>query len=210
MEITLVEIARWAKSNDLDEQFAQLREDDPEFEDSIIAACDDQTLLQFAKDRDSTKRRLFASGLVQRLVFAIYSPHWLPYHFSRFQGMTPFDDYKKSEFERIENVYQRCRVVEDMRSSEQEEIKNLGNMILDYRHDRWFPDANTTKLLQLLEYQIEMSFRSGVTTYTMRLCKACNDGFKSWLVSGVELASEECPFCVLGITYPQKTGKTTG
>ncbi len=210
MEITLVEIARWAKSNDLDEQFAQQREDDPEFEDSIIAACDDQTLLQFAQDRDSTKRRLFASGLVQRLVGVIYLPHWLPYHFSRFQGMMPFVEYEENERERIENVYQGCRVVEDMRKSEQEEIKNLGSIILDFRHDRRFPDANTSKLLQLLEYQIEMSFRSGVTTYTMRLCKACNDGFKSWLALGVEIQSERCPFCVLGITYPQKTGGNKG
>jgi hypothetical protein len=207
MKITLARITRWAESNDLDHEFCQIEEQDPDgFEQEVIAACDDLTLLGFAKNRISTKRKFFASALVQSLVFYLYSPHELPYHFSRFQGMIPFDDYKNAELERIQNVYQRCCVVDEMRNSEQEEIKNLGNMILDYRHDRLLPDSSTAKLLQLLNYQIEVSFRPGVSTYTMRLCKLCNDGFKSWLVSGAEIQSEKCPFCLLGITYPQKTG----
>jgi|CXWL01.1.fsa_nt_gi hypothetical protein len=208
MDITLAEIKRWAGSNDLDDRFAQLQEDDPDgFDHFVVAACDDQTLLDFAKNRNSTKRQFFASALVQRVVFYLYSPHSLPYQFSRFQGMISFDEYKNGELERIENVYRRCRVVDEMRNSEQEEITNIGNMILDYRHDRRLPDANTTKLLRLLNYQIEMSFRPGVTTYQLRLCKSCNDGFKSWLSSGNETESEKCPFCILGITYPQKTGE---
>lgn len=210
MEIKLAEITRWAESNDLDDLFSQLEEKDPDgFEHDVIAACDDLALLGFAKNRISTKRMFFASALVQRLVFYIYSPHQLPYQFSRFQGMIPFDDYKSGELKRIDNIYQRCCVVDEMRNSEQEEIKNLGNMILDYRHDRLLPDSSTARLLRLLNHQIEASFRPGVNTYTMRLCQRCNDSFKSWLVSGVEIASEKCPFCLLGITYPRKNKMTT-
>ncbi len=81
-------------------------------------------------------------------------------------------------------------------------------MILDYRHDRRRSEASTSKLLKLLNYQIEMSFRPGGTSWTMRVCKSCSDGFKSWTASGVENEKDRCPFCVLRITYPQKTGKT--
>lgn len=208
MKITLDEIRCWANTTNLDERFAQLQEEDSDvFDNCDINACDDQTLLEFALNRDSTKRQYFMTGLVQRLVSYLYSFHNLPYEFSRFEGMLSFDDYKSRELERIANVYEHCRIVEAMRNSDQEEIKNLGNMILDYRHDRRSPGANTTKLVQLLDYQIKMSFRPGVTTYTTRLCKICADGFKSWLVLGVEIETEKCPFCVLGITYPQKTGK---
>jgi hypothetical protein len=210
MEIALAKITRWAESNDLDDEFAQLQEQDPDgFEQDVIAACDDLSLLGFAKNRISMKRKFFASALVQSLVFHLYSPHQLPYQFSRFQGMMPFDVYKNEELKRIESVYQRCCIVDDMRNSEQEEIKNLGNMILDYRHDRLLPDSSTAKLLRLLYHQIEASFRPGVSTYTMRICKRCNDHFKSWLVSDVEVASEKCPFCLFGITYPQKNKMTT-
>lgn len=209
MEITLAEIRRWAESSDLDLEFARLREQDPEkFKQDVITACDDWTLLRFARNRNSTKRQFFAFTLVHRLVFYLYTPHSLPYPYSRFQGMIPLDDYKKVELERTENVYQRCLVIEEMRESEQEEIKNLGNMILDYRHDRLLPDASTAKLLQLLNYQIDVSFRPGVTQYRVRLCKVCNDGFKFWLVPDGNIESEKCPFCLLGISYPQKN-KTT-
>jgi hypothetical protein len=97
-----------------------------------------------------------------------------------------------------------------MRNSEQEEVKNIGNMILDYRHDRRFPNATTTKLMQLINNQIQQSFLPNTTTYKMRLCTTCEDGFKSWLVSGQEPESETCPFCKLKIQYPQKTGKNAG
>ncbi len=207
MDITLREIERWANSDKLDKRFDQLMADEQDFELAIIAACDDKSLLAFAANRQSTKRMFFATALVHRLVHYLYSPHGLPYHFSRFQGMISLDEYKNDELERIENVYQRCGVVEEMRNSEQEEIKNLGNMILDYRHDRLFPDASTSKLMQLLNYQIELSFRPSTTTYKMRICQTCDDHFKSWLVSGIENETETCPFCILGISYPQKGGK---
>ncbi|QDT87140.1 hypothetical protein [Gimesia chilikensis] len=208
MEITLDEIRRWANTSDLDERFAQLQEEDPDlFEVCVLDACDDQTLLEFARNRESTKRQYFITGLVQRLVYYLYSFHSLPYEFSRLQGMISLDEYKSRELDRMENVYQHCRIVETMRNSDQNEIKNLGNMILDYRHDRYRSGANTTKLLQLLDYQIKLSFRPGVTTYVTRLCKLCDDEFKSWLISGGEIETEKCPFCVLKISYPQKYGK---
>ena len=54
MEITLAEITRWANSNELDAHLGQLQEEDPEsFEHFILAACDDQSLLEFAKKRSS-------------------------------------------------------------------------------------------------------------------------------------------------------------
>jgi hypothetical protein len=124
--------------------------------------------------------------------------------------MMPFDAYRAAELERIENVYARSRVVEDMRRSEQDEISNLGDMILDYRHDRRRSEASTSKLLQLLNYQIEMSFRADVANWTMRQCKSCNDGFKWWTASGVEIEKDRCPFCVLRLSYPQKTGRNAG
>lgn len=210
MDVTFSEIERWANTDELDDRFDQLMDEEQDFDLSIIAACDDKSLVSFASNRESTKRRFFAFALVERLVSCLYSPHGLPYSFSRFQGMISLDEYKRGEIERIENVYQRCSVVEQMRNSPQEEIKNLGNMILDYRHDQRFPGANTTKLTQLLNYQIDSSFRPDTSTYTMRLCQTCNDGFKSWLVAGAEPERERCPFCVLGIDYPQKTGKNAG
>lgn len=211
MDLTLADITRWANTSELDTSFAQLRDEDPDgFDAVVIAACDDDALLAFAKNRNSVKRRFFASGLVERLVSDLYAPHHLPYEFSRFAGMMSFDDYKAAELERMEKVYARCHVVEAMRRSEQEEISNLGDMILDYRQDRRSSEASTAKLRRLLNYQIEMSFRPGVESWTMRLCTSCNDGFKSWLASGVALEKDRCPFCVLRLNYPQKTGKNAG
>jgi hypothetical protein len=207
----LANIERWVNTSELDTLFDALRDEDGDgFHSCVIAACDDDQLLTFAKNRNSTKRQFFASGLVERLVFDLYAPHHLPYEYSRFAGMMSLDNYKAAELKRMENVYNRCLVVEAMRHSEQDEISNLGNMILDYRHDRRHPEVSTAKLLQLLNYQIEISFRTGVTSWTMRSCKSCNDGFRSWLASGVEFEKDRCPFCVLRISYPQKTGRNAG
>ena len=210
MDVTFSEIERWVNGDDLDDRFDQVMDEEQDIDLLIIAACDDKSLVSFASNRESTKRRFFAFALVDRLVSCLYSPHGLPYPFSRFQGMISLDDYKREEIERIENVYRRCRIVEQMRNSPQEEVKNLGNMILDYRHDQRFPGANTKKLIELLNYQIDSSFRPDTSTYTTRLCQICNDGFKSWVVAGTEPDRERCPFCVLGIEYPQKTGKNAG
>jgi hypothetical protein len=208
MQTTLAEITLWASTSELDERFAQLFDDDYEgFEHDLLSACDDLKLLEFASNRNSTKRQFFGYALVQRLVSHLYLPSNLPYSFSRFEGLISLDQYRTNELKRIEHMYELCCVVEKMRNSELEEIANLGNMILDYRHDRLFPDADATKLLRLLNYQIEQSLKPGVTAYTYRLCETCNDGFKSWLLSGVECDVRKCPFCCLGIIYPQKTGK---
>lgn len=207
MDVTFSEIEQWANTDDLDDRFDQWMDDEQDFDLLIIAACDDDALIRFASNRESTKRKFFGSALVERLVSCLYSPHGLPYPFSRFQGMIPLDEYQRVEMERIENVYRRCCVVERMRNSRQEEIKNLANMILDYRHDQRLPGANTAKLIQLLNYQIECSFRPDTSQYRLRLCQICDDGFKSWIVAGKEPEGERCPFCVLGIQYPQKTGK---
>lgn len=207
MDITFSEIERWANTDELDDRFDQLMVDEQDFDLLIIAACDDTSLVKFASNRSSTKRRFFGAALVERLVSALYSPHELPYRFSRFEGMLSLDEYKRAETTRIDSVYRTCCVVEQLRSSPQEEIKNLGNLILDYRHDQMMPGANTAKLLQLLRYQIDSSFRPDTSDYTMRLCQTCNDAFKSWIVAGNEPERERCPFCVLGIQYPQKSGK---
>ena len=210
MDITLAEIERWANSSELDEQFDRLFDDEQDFGEVILASCDDATLLRFSENRNSGRRQFFAVGLIQRLVPALYAVHGLPYEFSRFSGMLSFDEYKDSETNRLQRVYDACKLVEMMRTSKQEEIKNIGDMILDYRHDRRRPNATTTKLIQLLHYQIQLSFRPDVTSYTMRICGYCNDGFKSWIDSGTEIESTKCPFCVLKIQYPQKTGKNAG
>ncbi len=129
--VTLANIERWANTSELDTLFFDaLRDEDGDgFQSCVIAACDDDQLLTFAKTRNSAKRQFFASGLVERLVFHLYAPHHLPYEFSRTAGLMPFDEYKAAELQRMENVYARCRVVEDMRRSEQDEISNLGDMI---------------------------------------------------------------------------------
>lgn len=207
MDVPFSEIERWANTDDLDDHFDQLMSSEQDFDLLIIAACDDDSLVRFASNRESTKRRFFGVAMVERLVSCLYSPHGLPYRFSRFQGMISLDEYKRAETNRIENVYRRCLIVERMRNSPQEEIKNLGNMILDYRHDQLFPGASTAKLIQLLHYQINSSFRPDTSDHTMRLCRTCNNGFKSWIVAGTEPEQERCPFCILGIEYPQKTGK---
>ena len=206
MGITFSEVERWAGSTELDTQFEQYFAEDPEFDHLIFSHCDYKSLLAFASDRDSAKRIFFVSELVRRLVSCLYSPHGLPYHFSRSDGLIPPDDYKKAELQRVENVYQGCTIVEEMRNSEQEEIKNLGNMVLDFRNDRISPKATTTKLLRLLDYQIEVSFTPDTTRYTVRVCKICEDWFKSWVVAGAETETERCPFCILQIDYPQKNG----
>ena len=141
------------------------------------------------------------------MVPGLYAYHGLPYKFSRFSGLVSFDDYRDQETDRLKRVYESAKTVEAMRTSKQEEIKNIGDMILDYRHDRRTPTASNIKLFQLLNYQIEMSFRQDVASYTMRICEYCNDGFKSWISLGVEIESAKCPFCMLKIQYPQKTGK---
>ncbi|WP_254510991.1 hypothetical protein [Anatilimnocola floriformis] len=208
MKLTIEEITRWAETSEVDEEFAHLQEEDSDwFDHHIIANCNDRELLRFAQNRTSTKRIIFTVGLVHRLVHYLYSLRQLPYQFSRFQGMIPFAEYRTAQLAQLEQVYERCRVVEEMRNSEQEEIKNLGNMILDYRHDRRLSHASTAKFLQLLNYQIEQSFRTGVTTHTARICKRCNGLFKSWIADGSELEAENCPFCKLEIVYPQKSGR---
>ncbi|MEZ6138725.1 MAG: hypothetical protein R3C53_27890 [Pirellulaceae bacterium] len=210
MDITLAEIERWANTSELDDRFEQLFDEHQDFDDVILASCDDATLLRFAANRNSSRRRFFASGLVGRLVPALYAHHGLPYEFSRFSGLISFDDFKNREIDRLKRVYDACKTVETMRTSPQEEIKNVGDMILDYRHDRQRPHANTTKLFQLLNYHIQLSYRPGVTSYIMRICEYCNDGFKSWIESGVEIESTKCPFCTLKLQYPQKTGRNAG
>lgn len=205
MELSIETVTRWATTNELDDAFEEIREDDPEyFEHEVLRGCDERALLAFAMDRNSTKRQFFAYSLVERLVRCLYSPDRLPYHFSRFEGMLSYDEYKAQELSRIEVRYGMCCIVETMRISSQEEIQNLANMILDYRHDQLLPDANTSKLLRLLHHQIEVSLRLGVTSYSYRLCKTCNDGFKSWRIPNEETDTDRCPFCILRIAYPQK------
>ena len=210
MEITLADVKRWATTSELDQQFERLFDDEQDFDLHILSLCDSLALHELASNRAATKRQFFASALAERLVGVLYSPHNLPYEFSRFSGMISLESYQTNELQRLEMIYDQCAVVERMRNSSQEEVKNIGDMILDYRHDRRFPNASTGKLLQLLNYQIQQSFRPNTTTYTMRLCQTCEDGFKSWLVSGNEIESETCPFCKLNIQYPQKTGKNAG
>ena len=210
MDITLADVKRWATTSELDQKFEQLSDDDQDFDLRILSLCDPSALLELASNRHAPKRQFFAFDLVQRLVHVLYSPHGLPYEFSRFSGMITFEKYQMNELQRIANIYDQCSIVEKMRNSSQEEIQNIGNMILDFRHDRRFPNASTGKLLQLLNYQIQQSFRPNTTTYTMRICQTCEDGFKSWLVSGNEVEIETCPFCKLNIQYPQKTGKNAG
>lgn len=210
MDITLNEIERWANSTELDQYFEQLFDMHQDFDLVILHTCDDETLLRFAANRSSSRREFFAMGLVDRLVHSVYPFHGLPYEFSRFSGLIPFEDYKIREVERLKRVYDSCKIVEAMRNSVQEEIKNIGDMILDYRHDRLIQEksmATTKKLLQLLYYQIQVSFRPGVASYTRRICTYCNDGFKSWIQSNIEIEPTRCPFCILRLEYPQKTGK---
>ena len=209
MNITLKEIERWANSSELDQDFQQLFEEHQDFDDVILATCDDATLLRVAANRISPKRKFCALGLVDRLVHSLYNFHGLPYEFSRFSGLLSFDDYKVQEIDRLKRVYDGCEVVEAMRNSLHEEIKNIGDMILDFRHDRLLQMKNmatTTKLLQLLHHEVQVSFRPGVTAFARRICEYCNDGFKSWIESGVEIEPTRCPFCILKLEYPQKTG----
>ena len=208
MDITLADVKRWGTTSDLDRQFESLFDDEQEFDLHILSLCDSLALLEIAANRNAPKRQFFAFGLAERLVNVLYSPHSLPYEFSRFSGMISLENYQANELRRLETIYAQCAVVEKMRNSKQEEVKNIGNMILDFRHDRRFPHATTTKLIQLINYQIQQSFVPNTAKYTMRLCTTCEDGFKSWLVSGQEIESETCPFCKLKFNIRKKQART--
>ena len=132
-------------TSELDGNFERLFDEHQDFDDAVLSLCDDATLLRLAANRNSARRQLFASGLIERLSSTLYAHHGLPYEFSRFSGLMSFDDFKNQEMNRLKRVYDACKTVETMRTSPQEEIKNIGDIILDFRHDCRRPHTNTTK-----------------------------------------------------------------
>ncbi len=136
-ELNLDQINRWVESTDLDQSFSRLEEDDPDwFEHQICCICDDNQMLVFASNRNSQKRSYFASLLVRSLFWVYLQQIQLPYNFSRMEGILSLDQYLDREKERLTEVYKKSEILEKMRTSDLEEIRDLSRLVLDYRHDR--------------------------------------------------------------------------
>jgi hypothetical protein len=197
MELSKEQIIRWVETNELDHFFSKLGEEDPEyFEHQVLSLCDDDMLLMFASNRNSPKRVYFAGQLVLSLCWIYRHEFDLPYHFSRMRGLMSFEEYTLKLNELAEKIYVKCRVIDSMRNSTQEEIKQLANRILDYRNDR-----NTSEryygLVRELNKEVGLSFADNVTLYQPRICKTCKAEFRHWYDgnAGVDENSVRCSKC---------------
>nr|WP_298173719.1 hypothetical protein [uncultured Pseudomonas sp.] len=182
MELTLEKIVRWVETSDLDEEFSMLEEEDPEwFEHQIHSLCDDETLLKFAENRKSSKREYFANILIASLCWIYRQEIGLPYHLSRFRGLMAFEEYKDELLKAAAGIYEKCKLLEKIRNSEQEEIKNIGNRILDFRNDRRsLSSEKYYNLIKNLSLEVQDSFKPNITSYQVRICKSCKSDFRYW------------------------------
>ena len=197
MELSKEQIVHWVETNELDDFFSKLEEEDPEhFEHQVLSLCDDNMLLMFASNRNSPKRIYFAGQLVISLCWIYRHEFKLPYHFSRVRGLMSFEDYSLKLKDIAEKIYEKCRLIERMRSSNQEEIKQLANRILDYRNDR-----NTSEryyeLVRDLSKEVGLSFANNVTLCKLRICKVCKSEFRHWYdgTTGADENSVHCSKC---------------
>jgi len=198
MELSREHIIRWVESGELDDVFYRLEEEDPElFEHQLLSVCDDELLLNFASNRNSPKRIYFAGQLIASLCWVYRHEFRLPYHFSRMRGLMSFEEYTLKLNELAEKIHAKCQLIERMRNSAQEEIKQLANRILDYRNDCANNSERYYEIVRELNREVGLSFADNVTLYQPRICKKCKAEFRHWYDGsvGVEESSLSCSKC---------------
>jgi hypothetical protein len=136
VQFELSTVERWAYTTELDEEFDQYCEDDPDWlEVSIQNACSLEDIYRFTADRICLKRAFFAQLLIPNLCWIYRTNKELPFHFSRMQGIVAKEDYLSNVTTHAEAVYERCLIIERMRLSNDPALQALAKAMLDYRHE---------------------------------------------------------------------------
>lgn len=135
-EFDLATVERWAYTTELDHDFDQYQEEDPDwFEVAIGNACSLNDVYRLAADKNCLKRQFFAQQLIPNLRWIYRTNKELPFHFSRMQGIMEKTGYLSKVAEHAEAVYERAVVIERMRMSGDPALQALAKELLDFRHE---------------------------------------------------------------------------
>lgn len=149
-------VEQWAYSTELDEDFSQHEENDPDwFEIAIQNACPLTEVFRFAADPACLKRQYFAQLLVPELCWVYRTSSELPFYVSRLQGIMDRDSYLKKVTEQATAIYARAQLIEQMRTSPDPALQSFAKVLLDHRSTQLEPKQREyVELLRLVHLSV--------------------------------------------------------
>ena len=160
-QINLAKVEQWAYSTDLDEEFNQQFESDPNWDRAIRQACSLEDIYRLTADGRCLKRTFFAQQLMIDLGWVFSTTKPLPFQFSRTQGIVEFDAYISSIAAHAMAVYERCLLIERMRLSEDAALHALAKVFLDHRHaELQNKQKEYIALRQTLHFEVDSLFKN--------------------------------------------------